>query len=405
MVEITLALSIIGLIVLLGFAGNVLFKKSNIPNVLWLLFFGVVLSYFDFLEKDFLISIAGLIGAIAIIGILSDGGMHLNLKTVLTDGSVGWLLMFVGLIFSAVSSIVVLSFFGFSFEIGFLVGMIIAGTSASVVIPILVSLNVSEKIKTILSIESLADTFSIVIALLAMKFISGGFQSFSTNIIQTAALEVFAAISLGVIFGFLWAPLILRFRTYDFSYSATLGALVLLYAFAELVGANGAITIFSAGLMIANAHFVSKALFPEKYSEELDSEISTTHSLIAFLIRVFFFVFLGILVGLPEPNFLLMGFLVTTALLVFRIAYIELFAKVGIIKIPLKEKRLAFFSFPRGLSSAMLSMFAFSFNLPQAYEIAQIVFSIILFSVIFTTFGVYFVLRLPDFSNVKKTAS
>jgi potassium/hydrogen antiporter len=398
MVEVLLVLSVIGAIILIGFIGNLLFKKTMVPNTLWLIFFGIFLSFFNFVGSDFIIGIAGIIGAIAVIGILSDGGMNLNLRTVLTDGYIGWLLLITGIVFSLISSVIVLIFFGFSIEIGVLVGLIIAGTSSAIIIPLMISLKVSDKVKTILSIESVADTFSIMLALIMMSFLSGEITLTQNNIIQIILSEFFSAIAIGALFGLIWSTIVFRLKKIEFSYSATLGVFILLYVFAELIGANGAITIFFAGLLISNSHFILSSLFPEKSPSFMDNDLNKTHSLIVFFIRTFFFVFLGMFVGLPDIKFLIIGFLIVLLIFLFRVGYIQLFSKTGLIKFSKQEKQLAFISIPRGLSAAILTAFILSFNIPQADEIVQIIFSIIIFSIIFTTIGVFIIFR-PKANN------
>lgn len=381
----------IGVAILLGFLGNVLFERTSIPNTLWLLLFGVALGTTSFLPDEFIQGAAGLTGAIAIIGILSDGGLHLDLKKILSHGMTGIFLMLSGLVFSVISAVAVMMFFGFPAEASFLTAVIIAGTSASVIIPIVVPMKgVSDKLKTILSIESVFDTFSIVIALIAIDFIANkGTNTAANGFIQEIMLSMFSAIAIGTIFGFLWAPLMPKLKKYEFSYAATLGAFTLLYAFTELSGASGALAVFFGGVMLANSYIVLKPLFPGKKTEKLDADISKTHSLFAFLIRVFFFVFLGMIVKLPNTSFLGIGLAITLLILVGRAIYIHVYSRTKLLDLSKKEKKIASIMIPRGLSAAVLSVIAFSAKVPLALEIMQIVFSIIIFSIIITTVGVF----------------
>lgn len=397
MIELTI--SAIGLTILLGFFGNVLFERTTIPNTLWLLLFGMILGAIGFVGKDFISNAAGLIGAIAVIGILSDGGLHLDLKRILLDGILGTLLMISGLVVSTIGIAVLLSIIQIPLEISVLIAITLAGTSASVVIPTITPLTfISDKLKAILAIESISDTFSIVIALFLIDYIS--FHSFdggvANGIIQGAALQTLSAMSIGIIFGLLWGPFIGKLKKYEYSYAATLGALIMLYAVSELFGSSGAIAVFFAGIMLANAHLLYRTLFPEFNFERLDEDISKTHSLIAFLIRVFFFVFLGIVVGLPEMKYLLIGLLVTGIIIAGRVAYITLFSRYHVIPLTENEKHLTFFMIPRGLSAAVLSIFAFSSGIAYGEEIVNIVFSVIIFSILITTFGTFIMRKKMD---------
>jgi cell volume regulation protein A len=404
MLEITI--SAIGLTILLGFFGNVLFQRTTIPNTLWLLLFGMILGAIGFVGKDFISDAAGLIGAIAVIGILSDGGLHLDLKRILLDGILGTLLMVSGLVVSTIGIVLLLSAIQIPLEIAVLIAVTLAGTSASVVIPTITPLTfISDKLKAILSIESISDTFSIVIALFLIDYINTHslVENAANGILQGAALQTLSAMSIGIIFGLLWGPFIGKLKKYEYSYAATLGALIMLYAVSELFGSSGAIAVFFAGIMLANAHLLYRTLFPEFNFERLDEDISKTHSLIAFLIRVFFFVFLGIVVGIPEIKYLIIGLLVTGVIILGRVLYINLFSKYHIIPLTENEKHLTFFMIPRGLSAAVLSIFAFSSGIAYGEEIVNIIFSVIIFSILITTFGTYIMRKKMEGKKDERT--
>jgi cell volume regulation protein A len=336
-----LAIGAIGLTILMGFFGNVLFQRTNIPNTLWLLLFGMLLGSLHFIGQDFISSMAGVIGAIAVIGVLSDGGLNLDLKYVVSEGFRGALLMLAGFVSALIGITALLMVMGFPFLFSFLVAMALAGISGSVAIPTITSLSfLSARIKTILSIESISDTFSMVIAIFLIDFLSTGKLVLDSvpALTQGVALEVFSALSIGIIFGLLWGPFIGKLKKFDYSYAATLGALFLLFAFSESINSSGAITVFAAGIMLANAHTIYKALFPELEFEQLDQDISKTHSLFAFLIRVFFFVFLGIVVGIPELSFMVIGLLITGIIVLFRYFYVNAFIHFNLIKAPPKKR-------------------------------------------------------------------
>jgi len=388
-----LVITIIGLTILLGFIGNVLFQKTSIPNTIWLVLFGMVLGETGLIDASFILGSASLIGAIAIIGILSDGGLHMDLKKVVSNGWLGILLMLSGLLFSVATAIIVLLAFGLSIQTSTLLAVILAGTSAAVIMPIISPMKeVSERLKTTIFIESISDNFSIVIALVMIAFLSSQQALPALNpeeLLKGTLLQLFAGISVGLLFGFFWAPIINKLKKYDFSYTATLSVFILLFAFAELIGSNGAIAIFFAGIMLANAHIIFKSLFPENEFQQLDEDISKTHSLMAFLIRVFFFVFLGLIVGLPDSQYIIIGLIIVLLIVIGRAVYLQIFSALHLVSFTKQEKRLACVMVPRGLSAAVLGMYAFSSNVPGGEAIVQIVLSVILLSIITTNIGLF----------------
>lgn len=402
-----LAIGAIGLTILMGFFGNVLFQRTSIPNTLWLLLFGMILGALQFIGQDFISSIAGVIGAIAVIGILSDGGLHLDLKYVITEGFRGTILMIAGFLSALVGITLLLTFLGFPFIFSLLVAMALAGISGSVVIPVITSLPfLSEKIKTMLSVESISDTFSMVIAIFLIDYLSTGKLALDglSTITQGVALELFSALSIGIIFGLLWGPFIGKLKKFDYSYAATLGALFLLFAFSETIGSSGAISVFAAGVMLANARTIYKAIFPDGEFERFDEDVSKTHGLFAFLIRVFFFVFLGIVVGVPEFQYMIIGLLITGVIILLRYFYVNALMRYNLFSATEKERTLMYWMVPRGLSAAVLSVFALSSGIPLGHEMVQIVFSVIIFSVLSST-AVVFMLRDKKQAKSKATTA
>jgi Na+:H+ antiporter len=82
----------------------------------------------------------------------------------------------------------------------------------------------------------------------------------------------------------------------------TFGVVLLLYAGVERVGANGLIAVLGFGIALANlrradSHLLESSLGLELLGEEHHSQMVSFHSELAFLVRTFFFVLIGILVS------------------------------------------------------------------------------------------------------------
>lgn len=75
-----------GVIISLGFIGNYLFKRKGIPDNLILILFGLLLGpIFHLVEPSRFAGIAPIFSSIALLIILLDGGMNLNLFKVLGE--------------------------------------------------------------------------------------------------------------------------------------------------------------------------------------------------------------------------------------------------------------------------------------------------------------------------------
>ncbi len=390
-------LFLVGGVILFGFLGRILFQKTNIPSTLWLVLFGVLLSSMDLFSADLLQGASAFVSAIAIIGILSDGGMRLSASDVFEHGAWGVAMMIVGFVCSSVGVTLIMMGFGFPFLISFLTALIVGGTSSSVVIPLVTSVtNVSEKFRTILSIESVFDTFTVLFAIVVIDASTSGlalqFEEVAQVVRQTG-MVLATTLFTSLIMGLLWHPIVAAIRHYKFSYSATLSFFIITYALHEYAGLSGALAVFFSGVAFANAHHFYNAIrkvtepSEEGFSHPISKRISKTHSLISFLIRVFFFVYLGLFVQLPQLRYFIIGVFATAFICLSRLCYMHLFSRWGGLGFTTKEKYFASILIPRGLSSAVLAIFAVSQGVEFGNEIAQVTVSIIFFSLLASTLG------------------
>ena len=392
--ETNIVLLVIATIILLGFIGNLIFRKTNIPNTIWLLLFGLFLGqvFPKVLDKGLLASSAGLFGAIAVIIILSEGGMSFELSGIVRHAARGFVLMFAG-IFLSIATITTIAFSGGIEPLrGLLLGLILAGTSAAVVVPVVTRLrNLSKSAKSLLVLESIADNFSVVVVFLLMDFLA--LQAIQVpNIPVIVAHSLIIGVTLGASSGFVWAYLIDRFKHVEYSYAATLAMLFLLYVVTEFIGGSGAIACFTGGMALANSPRLLNSLQLTRKKIFLDLDTARFHSLVAFFIRTFFFVYLGMIVSFSNLNGFLLGLAVVAGLFLVRPLSVWLVTKKAS-DLSIFDRKVMTVLFPRGLTPAVLA------SLPAAKGIAgtgmfpDIVFSVILGSVVFSTVAIYLIER------------
>jgi cell volume regulation protein A len=385
-----ITLSLIAIIALLGFFGNVIFNRTNIPSTLWLLLFGLLLSQvFNFVDREALTSMTNIMGAIAIITILSEGGMSLDIREMILEAPKGFLLLVVGLIFSVGATVGIMLAFGFSLEIALFTGLALGGTSASVVMPIVTKMKgLSEKVISILSFESIADTFTIVIALFVLDVMTGEIAQIS---IGSMINPIFSGITIGLFVGVIWGFLLRKLKNEEHNYVATLAILFLTYAVAEYVNASGAIACFTAGIALGNYDLFSKFINPRKEPAN-HFETIKFHSLITFFVRTFYFVFVGAIVLITNYLGMLVGGLICVAFLVVRFFYVKILTR-GDKSLTNFDKNTMTVLFPRGLSAAVLATIPLSRGIEGADIVVDIVFSVIIGTILISTIGMLFVMR------------
>ena len=380
----------IGAIILMGFMGSLLFERTKIPDILILIFIGLIIgpiltTYTDIGILDdpeisgALTQIAPMFSALALVIILFDGGLNLNLeKTMQKLGTaiVQTGIAFIGTMF--VTAIVCFYFLNMEPVMGLLLGCVLGGVSSAVVIPIMASANVKEDTKVILTLESvLTDVLCIVIALILIEILIGGSLDTGGMIQQLLTSFVLAGF-IAFLFGVFWLWVLKRLEGKPFSFMITIAALLVLYAMTEFIHVSGAIAALVFGLVLSNKDEIARIL-KIKGSFVFDEHIKQFHSELSFLIRTFFFVYLGItfvftigsgsISNLPwflpawltaEPLYVFIFLLSIIFIGIFIMRYIAATVTVKLQPESKEDKSYIYAMIPRGLAAAVLAQLPFT---------------------------------------------
>ncbi len=412
MLDITLALIILGAIMILGFIGNLIFNRTQIPSIVWLLVFGLVIGIIlnvRNIDPSLLMTISRFFAAVAIVIILFDGGINTDLYQLFKGAPRGLLLSISAFILSVLGTTIVVVVLSATFLtsiplensviIGVILGAIVGGTSSPIVVPLACRLkNLQEKTKMALSIESIiTDPLCIVVVLAAFYMITyaGGIDLLigARNLVVTFSVGAV----MGLILGLIWLPIMNRVKKEQFSYFITLAVVFIVYSLTTvLVGVenggegSGAFACLVFGLVLGNGKKVLKMInYHVRF--ELDEETKHFHSLISFIIRTFFFVYLGLVVSFQNTAFIIVGVLVLIVLLALRYIAIQITTYKG--GFEEDDKQTMIVMMPRGLAAAILAL---NFG-PELIEnlmpgmdgfFKDIAFVLILGTAIFCTIGV-----------------
>lgn len=376
MVDVVLALVTLGAIMVLGFIGNFIFNRTQIPSIVWLLLFGLVVGFVfnvQDINPELLMTISEFFAAVAIVIILFDGGINADLHQLFRGAPRGLLLTVTGFCLSLLATmliVIVLSATEMlpipmenSVKIGIVLGAIIGGTSSPIVIPLASRLkNLQEKTKTVLSIESIiTDPLCIVVVLAAFYMITfaGGIDLSigARNLVSTFSVGAV----MGLVLGLVWLPVMHKVRKEQFSYVLTLAVVFLVYSLtAVLIGVKeggtgaGAIACLVFGLVLGNGKKVLKMFDYAGKGFEMDQETKQFHSLTSFVIRTFFFVYLGMMVSFQNTEFILLGIVILAALLAVRYLAILISTYRG--EFEKDDKQTMTAMMPRGLAAAILAI-------------------------------------------------
>jgi len=388
-----LLLSIAG-VFLVGFFGNLFFKKTKISDLVILILIGFLLGPgLHLISSNYLLtlkSFAPFIGALALMILLFEGGLSLNLYKVLKElskASVFTILVFV------LTIIFITLFLNLVFVIpiiyGILIGAIVGGTSSAVVIPLIKNSRAGQETKTILTLESaITDSLCVVIAMVVIDIILA-----KTTSVPSIAQNLFGAYAIAIVIagigGIIWMK-VLRDSSYakEYGYLLTLSFLILLYVIIEFAKGNGAIGALVFGLVLGNSLEITKILRTKEFI--LSETITKFQSEIALFIKSFFFIYLGLIIDLSgiTQNVMLISIGVIILLLLARVLVIRLLSKNNI---SIQEKDVIFSLHARGLAAAVLATLPIVMGIVNQVTILilPIVFLVIIVTNITTTIYFY----------------
>ena len=378
-------------VIIMGVLGEAFFKKTGIPDVLFLMVLGVIIGpVLGIIQPEAVLEIVPYFAAVALIIIMFDGGLNLHLGKVVKTAHFSIILVIVGF---AVSVGIVGSFahygLGWEWIDSILLGSIVGGSSSIIVFGLVKKLHISEEAKSMLNFESaLTDIFAVIVAFVLFEAILSG--EFSLDLLGvTIGKAVMVGLVLGFGVGIPWMFIISKLKNAQHSYMLTIGMLFMLFFLATSFGESGALTALVFGLMLGKKNYFTRVL-KIKFPEDLIDD--SLHNQVTFLVRAFFFVFVGLLASFAQIEYVIFGVIAAIAIYIGRIIITKTVLVRGFSKLDVKVTSVMI---PRGLAAAVLATFPLSMGLPNADAYPQIIFFVVITSVIITTIGLGGAKKIP----------
>ena len=386
-----------GVVIFLGVAGEAFFKKTGIPDVAFLMILGVVIGpILGIIQPEAVIQVVPYFAALALIIIMFDGGLNLDIKHVVKTAHFSVALAILGFILSVVMITLAAHYaLGWFWLESILLGSIVGGSSSAIVFGLVRNIKISEETKSMLSFESaLTDILATIVAFILFEAVLAGQFNLQT-LQETLGTAIIVGLVLGFGVGIPWMYVSTKLGNAQHAYMLTLGVLFVLFFLADFFGESGALTALVFGLMLGNKNHLSRILKFKLPRIELDDP---THNQLTFLVRSFFFVFVGLMASFGQIEYVVFGILITIAVYVGRMFV----GKITLTKRFSKLDRAVTNSMiPRGLAAAVLATYPITLGLPNAEAYPQIIFFIILSSVIITTIGLGKSKKIPPPESVE----
>ncbi|MHA2113610.1 MAG: cation:proton antiporter domain-containing protein [Candidatus Hodarchaeales archaeon] len=347
---------------LLSYISNLMYNKTNIPDIVWLLGFGIilgpVLGYFD---NSLFISLSPLMSTVALSIILFDAGIHLDITvlikaiskaTVLSLSTILSVILAVGYALNYImpSSFTLLE--------AMLLGAMIGGTSTIAVISVFDGLQKIipdiESTRLILTMESvISDPVCIIASITIIKMIMmPGVTIFDSikEIISTFTLSSVFGLAIGQI----WAEVLDKLQGRSLNYIMTLSILFPTYILAEhIIGEGGGpMAALTFGLMLTNYRNIARRVGVVR-NPKIDKErLREFHEEITYFIKAFFFVYIGLIVTISRDS-LTIGLGVLTLILFIRYIVVVVVGKG--LSFSKQEQILSMLIYASGLPAFVMS--------------------------------------------------
>ena len=377
---------VIGLMVFFAHFLSLQFSRTNIPDVLVLMLIGIVIGpVFGIVSPDDFGKIGSLIATIALVVILFESGTSLDLNVLgrsLT--TTGWLSFA-----CFVKTIIVVASVG---QIGLhldlmsslLLGITVGGTSSAVVIPMVNALKLGERATTVLVLESaLTDVLCIVGVFALLQVYTQGDVAAGKLVGGVIAALIFAAV-IGLVGGIGWLLVLGKVRDFPNTISSTLAYVFIVYGATEGLGFSGAIAALALGVTLTNFEKfgLHRIQHLDRNIEPLNEVDITFYREAVFLLKTYFFVYLGISIHFGE--ILIAVIALSMVLLIYALRLLLARFVFRGPEFDLRDTALTAVMAPKGLAAAVLAALPLQYGVTGGEMIRDVTYMVVLVSISLT---------------------
>lgn len=377
-------------IIVIGFAGELFFKKTSIPIFIFLILTGIILGpILNIFPRQSIISVLAPVAELTLLMVMFSGGLGLKSTAVLANGGraliqaviyVGLSAILIGLIGVFIMKWGILPSFIFA-------SMISGETTAALLVPLSKWIRISEETSAFLTMEAAINSIFLIVLFFTLV---GVYTTPGINLTATfsgIASQFSVGIVLGSILSLAWIYILFRFQTQKFTYVLTLGLILTTYSLTTQLGGNGNLAILVFGIIFGNYYLVNRLFRRQMNLDTLQSQLGGFQQEISFLLTTLLFVFLGVTFVIT-PTHIATNLSIAVLVVVLLLASRFLAIRVSISKSKLyDERREILLMCAQGLTPATLAILAVSLQLPLAKTFVNIVTYVIILTNIVTTVG------------------
>ena len=381
----------LGLLIFCAHLFNAWFSRRRIPDVLMLMLIGILMGPVSgWITPEQLEGTGPIFASLTLLFILFDSGIDMRLDTIRkywTGVVQVTLLSFL----VSMTAVAVVAYWVVHLELwaSLMLGSMVAGTAAALVIPLVRQMRVSDRTRVTLTLESaISGVLCIVVSLAFIEGYKIGNVSFGSTIGRVLA-SVLMALLIGVVGGIVWSSFMDRIRKLQNSMFLTPAFVFVIYGLTEALGYSGAIAALAFGLVLGNPEYFEMSFLKKlrlRPMTTLEEGEKSFFKEFVFVLKTYFFVYVGICIPFTNVYALMYGAIIAAALFLVRFVLIALVGRQNT-----REDRLTVsMMIPKGLVSAVLASMPEQVNMaagrviiPGATLIKHITYAVIFCSIIY----------------------
>lgn len=385
------AILAIGLAIVAGHLLSAIFKRTRIPDVLVLMLAGIAIGPYALAwasPADFG-KVGPVLTTIALIVILFEGGLGLEVATVRRAlGETLTLTLTTSVVTAGLVAVIAYPLLG-NWITPFLLGVILSGTSSAVVIPMINALGVADRPRAVLALESaLTDVTCIVGAFALLQAALAGGELHGMELASRMIASLVVASVMGVAGGIGWLLMLDRVRQLPNSFTLVFAVVFLLYGLAELLGFSGGIAALAFGMTISNVVPDLAARFSTRNPIAIAQHTDQERDLFAeavFLVKLFFFVYLGLNLRFSDPEVLTYAAATVVAVYAARLLITRFTLSASATT---TDATVAAVMVPKGLAAAVLASVPAQQGLAGGEVLRDLAFAVVGMSIVVTSVAV-----------------
>ena len=383
----------IGLIIFISHFFTALFEKTRIPDVLLLIIIGILAHFIFNINAKIFGNYGSLLSSLALVLMLFEGGSHLSFDIIRKTLKRCFSISIITFIVTWITTFLYIHYF-LNYDIipALYTGTVLGSISPAVIVPIIKMLNVSDRTKSMLVVESaITDVLSIILSLGIIETLNSNQITILGFIGMDIIARMVCSIILGIGAAILWSAILEKVRKFPNTIFTSLAYIFILYGICEKLHWNGPLCILIFGLILANAKQIPigflRGFGTSKLAEFTQLE-KTLFSEVIFIVKTFFFIYLGLSIEFVGIKFFISGLFLTILIYMFRIFITRYILTDDFTP---RSAKLISFIIPKGLAAAVLAEYPIhldaiknSPNLVVFEDLRAIVYSVVLFSIILT---------------------